>query len=197
MCTGARHYTSRWIRNRRVVAVAELQRLALLAAHPAEVAAVQVAVEVEQVPLLVELVAVRVEARVLAVLAEVEAQAQLRLLEVHRLPLLQELQLRLAWLPLRSLRRVPLLVEVVAVVDKLADAVELAEVVVEPAAASAAVVVKLEGAVRQLVARLVRVPQFPAWRSSTRCSQRAPIRTSPSVHVVRKRVPAVVSAILC
>jgi hypothetical protein len=41
------------------------------------------------------------------------------------------------------------------------------------------------------------VPQYPAWRSSMRCLQRAPIRMWRSVRVVRKPVPAVGSAIRC
>jgi hypothetical protein len=40
-------------------------------------------------------------------------------------------------------------------------------------------------------------PQFPAWRLSMRCSQRAPIPTWHSARAALKPAPAVVSAIRC
>jgi hypothetical protein len=79
----------------------------------------------------------------------------------------------------------------VAAVDKLVVAVVAVRAVV------VAEVVEAVALRLWLVTRFAQVPQFPAWRSSMPCSQRAPIPMWHSARVVRKPVPAVVSAIRC
>jgi hypothetical protein len=154
------------------VAVEEArQAVVLLAAHLVEDAAVRV-VEVEPVqrPLLVQ--AAEGQARALRPVAQVVEAALVRL-QLLELPLLAQrllLQRRpvqvveAALVRLRWRRQVRL-----ARADEAVDKLAVVVVELEPAVA------EVEAVVAQPVVLFGRAPQFPAWRSSMRCWQRAPI----------------------
>jgi hypothetical protein len=175
---GERRSISRWTISRQL-AVAEPQ--AVVGPQVALVVAAAVRAEV----VAAEAVQARLQVREHLPQADV-AQQQARL---QLLPFLSPQELLR---PQQQVRRV----QAAAVGPKQAAAVGPKQVVAVDGVDRAAEVAVAVVADRPLE-EIARVPQFPAWKSSMRCLQRAPIRMWRSVRAVRKPALAAVFQIRC
>jgi hypothetical protein len=138
-----------------------------------------------------------VAARQAVVVVVAEAVPVRRVVEVARVPVRREDEVvRVRLLLLRAVVPLLLLFQRRPVRRLRVVAAELKPVPVAVVPAGVEVAAAEADRLWQVVA-FAQVPQYPAWRSSMRCLQRAPIRMWRSVRVVRKPVPAVGSAIRC